>query len=174
MTTGDDDADRPFIRSKWGTNRYVYNPHSPVGRALIVGSLLLVVGGVYLIRHPDLLSSSDGWEGSELRSAVTDATAELSRESEFGPGGTAFEDVLEAAIARHGGGSKAAPTVSLASEPADSGLIDGGLEQADYTVTADGTDASFCLDVTAAKRKSARGYEFVSIGIDDDACPTSR
>ena len=26
-----------FIRSKWGTNRYVYNPNNPVGLSLIVG-----------------------------------------------------------------------------------------------------------------------------------------
>ncbi|MFE7185656.1 hypothetical protein [Streptomyces erythrochromogenes] len=36
-------SDEPvFKRSKWGTNRYYYNPRNPVGLALIVVTLLFV------------------------------------------------------------------------------------------------------------------------------------
>lgn len=173
MSDSRDDADRIFIRSKWGTNRYVYNPHNPVGRALIVGSLLFTVGGMYLLYHPGLLSSSDDWDGGELRSAVTAATAELSSEAEFGPGTINYQDILQAAIARHGRSSQDAPTVTLASEPPESALFGGGVEQAEYTVAAEGTDTAFCLNVYAVKRKLAVGYDSVTIYIDDGACPAS-
>ncbi|MGT2531961.1 hypothetical protein ACU4GG_36585 [Streptomyces nojiriensis] len=35
------DDEPVFKRSKWGTNRYYYNPRNPVGLALIVLSVLL-------------------------------------------------------------------------------------------------------------------------------------
>ncbi|MFF2406768.1 hypothetical protein [Streptomyces sp. NPDC058092] len=39
----DRDDEPVFIRSKWGTSRYVYNPRNPVGLALILSSLLFAV-----------------------------------------------------------------------------------------------------------------------------------
>ncbi|WP_371591748.1 hypothetical protein [Streptomyces virginiae] len=36
------DDEPVFKRSKWGTNRYYYNPRNPVGLALIVITLLFV------------------------------------------------------------------------------------------------------------------------------------
>ncbi|PWK65145.1 hypothetical protein BCL76_113132 [Streptomyces sp. CG 926] len=36
------DNEPVFRRSKWGTNRYYYNPRNPVGLALIVITLLFV------------------------------------------------------------------------------------------------------------------------------------
>ncbi|MFD9518218.1 hypothetical protein [Streptomyces sp. NPDC059979] len=36
------DDEPVFKRSKWGTNRYYYNPQNPVGLALIVITLLFV------------------------------------------------------------------------------------------------------------------------------------
>ncbi|MFJ7997978.1 hypothetical protein ACIQ7D_12640 [Streptomyces sp. NPDC096310] len=170
-----DDADRVLIRSKWGTSRYVYNPRNPVGRALIVGSLLFAAGGMFLLHHPDLLSPSDDWDGDELRTAVTTAAAELSREAQFGPGGAAltYDDILRGRIARAGQGSEDGLTVALASDRPKSALYDGGPEQADYTVTAAGTDAAFCLSVHAMKTKRAMGYDYVSISVDDSACPAS-
>ncbi|MFJ8016149.1 hypothetical protein [Streptomyces sp. NPDC096339] len=41
------DDEPVFKRSKWGTNRYYYNPRNPVGLALIVISLLF--GGTMMI-----------------------------------------------------------------------------------------------------------------------------
>ncbi|MFB6988183.1 hypothetical protein ACFC0C_31590 [Streptomyces sp. NPDC056178] len=168
MTNGQDE--RIFIRSKWGTNRYVYNPGHPVGRALIVGSLLFGLGGMYLLYHPGLLNGADTWDAGELRSAVAAATTELSNDARFGPGTVNFEDILEADIAKHGHSSQHALTVVLASEPPESALIDGGAEQADYTVTAEGTDAAFCVEVHAMKRRLATGYESVAISVGDGAC----
>ncbi|MFJ2214796.1 hypothetical protein ACIQVO_22105 [Streptomyces sp. NPDC101062] len=175
MTNSSDDADRVLVRSKWGTSRYVYNPHNPIGRALIVGSLLFAAGGMYLLHHPDLLGSSDEWDGTDLRNAVTAATTELSREAQFGPGSAAglYDGILRGRIAEAGRRSEDGLTVALASERPESALYDGGAEQADYTVTAEGTDTALCLNVYAMKAKRAMGYDFVSISVDDGACPAS-
>ncbi|MCX4717575.1 hypothetical protein [Streptomyces virginiae] len=37
-----DDDEPIFKRSKWGTNRYHYNPANPIGAALIVITLVFV------------------------------------------------------------------------------------------------------------------------------------
>ncbi|MFJ1617395.1 MULTISPECIES: hypothetical protein [unclassified Streptomyces] len=47
----DRDDEPVFIRSKWGTSRYVYNPRNPVGLALIVITLLFVVVMLILMRE---------------------------------------------------------------------------------------------------------------------------
>ncbi|MCC3774959.1 hypothetical protein [Streptomyces sp. UNOB3_S3] len=173
MTDGSDDTDRIFVRSRLGPNRYVYNPENPVGLALIVGSLLFAIGGMYLVHHPGLLSGSNTWDGGELRSAVNAATAELSSEAQFGPGVINYEDVLRSSIAKHGHSSQDALAVKLASEPPKPVLFEDGVEKADYTVTAEGTDTAFCLRVYAVKRKLAMRYDALSISISDGACAVS-
>ncbi|PZG07101.1 hypothetical protein [Nonomuraea aridisoli] len=65
------DHEPVFVRSKWGTNRYVYNPRNPVGAALIVGSLLLFAGLMYY------LHDSTNWGRGELRDAVHGAARAL-------------------------------------------------------------------------------------------------
>ncbi|MGW3329757.1 hypothetical protein ACWDF9_04295 [Streptomyces rubiginosohelvolus] len=37
MSKGQDGDEPIFIRSNWGTSRYVYNPRNPVGMGLIIG-----------------------------------------------------------------------------------------------------------------------------------------
>ncbi|WP_175488438.1 hypothetical protein [Streptomyces qinglanensis] len=45
------DHEPVLIRSRWGTSRYVYNPRSPVGLALIVITVFVVLGGLFLWGH---------------------------------------------------------------------------------------------------------------------------
>ncbi|UKY47791.1 hypothetical protein [Streptomyces inhibens] len=170
MTDNRDDADRIFIYSKWG-GRYVYNWNNPIGLALIVGSLLFAIGGLYVLYHPGLLNGSSTWDGGELRSAVKAASSELSSEAKFGPGTINYEDILRASIAEHGHSSEDALTITLASEPAQDAMFYGGVEKADYTVTADGTDTAFCLNAYAVKRKRAMDYDYITISVGDGACP---
>ncbi|GGT62532.1 hypothetical protein GCM10010207_72530 [Streptomyces atratus] len=47
----DRDDEPVFIRSKWGTSRYVYNPRNPVGLALILISLLFAVVMLILMQE---------------------------------------------------------------------------------------------------------------------------
>ncbi|TDC72369.1 hypothetical protein [Streptomyces hainanensis] len=44
-----DDDEPVFRRSRWGTSAYVYNHRNPVGRFLIVLSLVLVAVGLVLM-----------------------------------------------------------------------------------------------------------------------------
>ncbi|MFF3685364.1 hypothetical protein [Streptomyces sp. NPDC002187] len=46
---GDDEP--VFKKSKWGTNRYEYNPRNPVGLALIIISLAFVVVMLILMEN---------------------------------------------------------------------------------------------------------------------------
>jgi hypothetical protein len=47
------DPDEPvFVRSRWGGNRYVYNWRNPIGRALIVLTLIAVPLILFLL-YPD-------------------------------------------------------------------------------------------------------------------------
>ncbi|MGW6397315.1 hypothetical protein [Streptomyces sp. NPDC055134] len=165
------DDDRVFVRSTWGTNRYVYNPRNPVGRVLIVGSLLFAAGALYALYQPDLFRG--GWESDDLGTAVTGATTKLSQEKQFGPGSAAglFPDIVKQEIARHGHGPEDALTVTLASDTPESTLYEGGPEDADYSVTARGTDTAFCLHVHAVQRPKATGYDAVDFTVDDGSCP---
>ncbi|WP_030771846.1 MULTISPECIES: hypothetical protein [unclassified Streptomyces] len=47
----DHDDEPVFKRSKWGTNRYYYNPRNPIGLALIVITLLF--GAIIMILMPN-------------------------------------------------------------------------------------------------------------------------
>ncbi|MEV3856012.1 hypothetical protein AB0J38_17015 [Streptomyces sp. NPDC050095] len=163
--------DRVFIRSKWGTNRYVYNPHNPAGMTLIVGSLLFAAGGMFWLYHPDLFKG--GWDDAGLRSAVSGATAELSQDPAVGPGSGMFEEVVAEKIAEHGDGPADGLTVTAASAPATADLWKGGPENADYTVTARGTETALCLHAFARRAPKAAGYESVSFTVADGACPDS-
>ncbi|MER6124091.1 hypothetical protein ABT173_15840 [Streptomyces sp. NPDC001795] len=173
MADSSEDADRILVRSKWGTNRYAHHRHNPVGRALIVGSLLFAAGGMYLLHRPGLLGGSGGWDGDDLRSAVQSASSELSRDAQFGPGTMNYEEILRAGIAQHGHGPRDALTVRLSSQRPKSAVSNGDTEQADYTVTAEGTDTAFCLHVRATKRKPTIGYDAVTVSVREGACPAS-
>ncbi|MFI7242741.1 hypothetical protein [Streptomyces qinglanensis] len=43
------DHEPVLIRSRWGTSRYVYNPNNPVGLALIVITVFVVLGSLFLL-----------------------------------------------------------------------------------------------------------------------------
>ncbi|MER7173983.1 hypothetical protein [Streptomyces mesophilus] len=67
----DSDHEPVLVRSKWGTNRYVYNTSSPVGVALIIGSLLFA--GIMLYS----LHAGSRWTEDDLRDAVYQAAGDL-------------------------------------------------------------------------------------------------
>ncbi|MEU6660475.1 hypothetical protein [Streptomyces sp. NPDC046821] len=165
--------DRVFVRSKWGTSRYVYNADNPIGMALIIGSLLFAAAGMYWLYHPDLFES--GWKGDDLRKGVSGATAELSAEKRSGPGGDSylFADILKQDIVEHGQGPADALKVTLASEPAQWDVLKGGLQKASYSVSARGTDTAFCLHVSAMAKAKSIDYDYVNFTIGNGACPST-
>ncbi|MFI7241696.1 hypothetical protein [Streptomyces qinglanensis] len=171
----DDRDDRILIRSRWGTNRYVFNFRNPVACVVFAGLALLACGLLYASAHPD----TPQWEEKELRSAVKKATAELSEESQIGPGLPGYGEVLQSRIAGHGPHSEsllssdqeARVVVALASPQPEHDYFGDSVEEADYTITADGTNTALCLTVTALTSKY--GYSSVSFKTRNGSCPTT-
>ncbi|MET9864504.1 hypothetical protein ABZY93_35285 [Streptomyces smyrnaeus] len=171
----DDRDDRILIRSWWGTNHYVFNFRNPVACVIFAGLALLACGLLYASNHP----STPQWEERELRSAVKKATAELSEQAQFGPGLPRYGEVLQSRIAEHGPHSESPHSsdqetgvvVSLASPPPEHDYFSDSVEEADYTITADGTEAALCLTVTA--HSSKYGYSSVRFKTRSGRCPVT-
>ncbi|GAA2387197.1 hypothetical protein GCM10010420_07760 [Streptomyces glaucosporus] len=130
----DDDHEPVFVRSEWGTNRYVYNPDSPVGMTFIVLSLALVVLFFFHV------SDSSSWTEDELRDAVHEATGVLAEEPHPFPSRLEpsewVADRIEEAVHEAGG-------VNAAPGPRVEYVEEAGR----YEVTATDTTAVFCLRV---------------------------
>ncbi|WP_086824387.1 hypothetical protein [Streptomyces sp. NRRL B-24572] len=45
------DDEPVFKKSKWGTNRYVYNPNNPIGLALIIVSSIFAIVMILLMEN---------------------------------------------------------------------------------------------------------------------------
>lgn len=131
----DDDHEPVFIRSKWGTNGYVYNHRNPVGRTLIVLSLL--VAGAGLLMMPGRPSFGEG----DLRDAVHEATDALAARphtlSEYGSPAQQIADLIEEAVDDADDSWLPGPDVTV--EPMG--------KHGPYQITASGTDTAFCMNV---------------------------
>lgn len=81
MSSPNDAQEPGFVRSNWGTSRYVLNANSPVGLFLIVVALLIAGGGVYYFYE------STRWSEGELHDAVYAVTDELDGAYDGSPDG---------------------------------------------------------------------------------------
>ncbi|WP_406330999.1 hypothetical protein [Streptomyces sp. NBC_00203] len=151
------DDEPVFVRSKWGTNRYVYNPNNPLGLVLIIGSLLFAAGGMYYLRasssHPDT-----SWSEGELRSAVHQAAQDLEKEPQYTDAYLGYGETIKGAVEQTGKGPSYGVRVSTGPY--------------DYTVTGDGTDAKFCMQVIATQfnEPNASVSAKLSIDVTDGGC----
>ncbi len=137
----EDGAEPVFVRSRWGTNRYVYNPDSPVGRALIVGSLLFGGIGMYVLHN------NSSWSEGELRNAVHAAMAGLNAgPTEVGGWRGGYTQVISEAIKDSGEGPEHGSLhVSAYREWGDG----GGAPVADrFEVRSDDVEDVYCLSVS--------------------------
>jgi hypothetical protein len=125
------DNDEPvFTRSKWGTNRYVYNANNPVGLALTVISLLAPI--VLVVAFQTHWSWSDG----ELRDAVQQANRTLDGSIHDPYRYTSISDHIRDAVESSGSG------------PGSGALVrDEGHDE--YEISTDDTDVRFCMRVDA-------------------------
>ncbi|PZT69216.1 hypothetical protein DN402_19385 [Streptomyces sp. SW4] len=143
-----------FIKSKWGTARYVYNPRNPVGLALIFLSLALTAG-MLLWMHDE-----GEWSEDELRSAVHEAAGRL----EAGPRTVSewwgLEMQIDDAIEQTGEGPSYGARVD-GEGPSDSYAND-------FTVTGAGTDAAFCLHVVEVPVDETRSN--LTVDVSDGTC----
>ncbi|WBO63483.1 hypothetical protein [Streptomyces camelliae] len=148
--------------------RETLNPSAPpvsntdfvIARALLLGMAAI---GIYYGFQGAHMSADGQWSSAELTSAVRSATDDLDGDSTYSP----YEDeaaelsagyavTIEDAIAEHTGSH--APRSAIDATPTGSGASN----ESHYTITADGTDASFCIRVKALRDKSG-DYEAPSI-----------
>ncbi len=95
------------------------------------------------------------------------------------PGLPGYGEVLQSRIAGHGPHSEsllssdqeAGVVVALASPQPEHDYFGDSVEEADYTITADGTNTALCLTVTALTSKY--GYSSVSFKTRNGSCPTT-
>ncbi|ATW52255.1 hypothetical protein [Streptomyces peucetius] len=154
----DNEHEPVFVRSTWGTNRYVYNPNNPAGLALIVLSLLFAAGAMYS------LQSSSEWSDGELRQAVRQAAGTLDAAPTYKSEWTDHVDYsqhIEDAIEKTGKGPSFGIQVSQ--------TVDGGNV---YEITADGTDAAHCMTITEVPEPLVNHYRTVhlAVSVEDRAC----
>lgn len=130
-----DDHEPVFLRSEWGTNRYVYNHRNPVGRALIVLSLLFVAG---LVFH---LFAGASWRNDDLRDAAHEAVDALAAQphtlSGYKSPARQIADLIEEAV--DDADDSWLPGLDVTVEPMG--------EHGPYEITADGADTAFCMNV---------------------------
>ncbi|MGW4158075.1 hypothetical protein [Streptomyces sp. NPDC004788] len=119
-----------FIRSKWGTNRYVYNPNNPVGLALIAITIVVALGA--LIIH----QFESTWSEGELRDAVQKANRTLDGGIHDPYRHTSISGQIQDAIEKSGTG------------PGRGVEVD---EEGDdlYEISTADTETKFCMRVTA-------------------------
>lgn len=141
MSKGHDD-EPIFIRSNWGTSRYVYNPRNPIGVGLIIGSLLFAAGGMYY------LYASSSWSEDELRDAVHVAVRDLEAAPQtLGSWNGGYESMIRDALEESGEGPSNGGMVYVddADNPYDK-EADPSVDL--FEVTAKDVDTAFCLSVS--------------------------
>jgi hypothetical protein len=137
----DHDAEPVFVRSKWGTSRYVYNANNPVGMALIVASLLFAAGGMYA------LHDSSSWSEGELHDAVRAAADSLNAApQQVGGWSGDYEQLIADAIEASGEGPEHG-IVSVAPENDDADIA-AQPDSESFEVTTDDVDAVYCVRVS--------------------------
>lgn len=155
----DHDDEQIFVRSAWGTSRYVYNPNHPIGVALIIGSLLFAAGGLYY------LFASSSWSEDGLRDAVHTAVRTLESERHtFSSWTGGYDGLIRKALEESGEGPSTGGVVYV------DGANDSYDEEADpsvdrFEVTAKDVDATFCLSVSPPEPASALENITVSLSI---------
>ncbi|MFE0705220.1 hypothetical protein [Streptomyces sp. NPDC058872] len=131
-------SDEPvFVRSRWGTNRHVFNHRNPVGRALIVIVPVAALAALYL------LWSGPEWSGAELREGVRTADRTLNGRVYAEHVDPSVGDLIQEAVENSGAGPDGGVDVSKQYGTGDS-----------YQIGADGTGAEFCMRVE--KNETAR------------------
>ncbi|MFI8520881.1 hypothetical protein ACIGEZ_24090 [Streptomyces sp. NPDC085481] len=118
-----------FVRSKWGTSRYVYNHRNPVGLALIVLTPLIALGGLFGMQ------AESTWSESELRDAVREGVADLEGKQHY----TSLESDRGFLIADAIRESGIGPGYGV-----DTHKDEGG----GYTVSTVDTETEYCVRIT--------------------------
>ncbi|MEU4230848.1 hypothetical protein AB0F17_41715 [Nonomuraea sp. NPDC026600] len=160
---GEQDVEPVFVRSKWGTARYVYNPRHPMGVALIVGSLLLAVGGMYYI------NDRANWSEGELRDAVHGAARVLEVEPQTVSLFTGYEELIYEAI-RNTGAGPAHGSVKVSAMRADG--YGANRTTDDFEIRSDDVDGVYCLRVSPPQPDAPKSSVTTTLSttVEDHSC----
>jgi hypothetical protein len=131
----DDDHEPVFVRSRWGTSRYVYNPRNPAGVVLILASLAVAAGGLLFMRDSTSLNED------ELRDAVHTAAEALEQEPHTDPPYGDYTGLVRDALddAAADSDSTVGPAVEAVGD-SDDYEVTGGYSEND-------TDAVYCMHI---------------------------
>lgn len=156
------DAEPVFVRSKWGTNRHVYNPNNPVGMALIVGSLLLLLGGFFY------LHDSSSWSEGEFHDAVHSAAESLEARPQL-VGGLrgSYEQLISDAVEN----SDEGPVYGVVNVEPDRDTTDAVGAADRFEVTVDDVDDVYCLHVSPPEPDGYTSIDMtLDVTVDDGRC----
>ncbi|WP_282695801.1 hypothetical protein [Streptomyces sp. CC208A] len=123
-----------FVRSGWGTGRYVYNHRNPVGRALIVLAPLVALGGLYG------MWAESTWSEGEFRDAVHQGVADLDGKRHYTSLDSDHGFLVAEAIRESGIGP-------------GHGVETREGEYGGHTVGTEDTDTEYCVRVTLTRDK---------------------
>jgi hypothetical protein len=164
LMSEDHDAEPVFVRSKWGTNRYVYNANNPVGMVLIIASLLFAAGGMYS------LHDSSSWSEGELHDAVHAAVDSLNAApQQVGGWRGDYEELIADAIEASGEGPEHG-IVSVSSENYGADIA-GEPDSESFEVRTDDVDAVYCLRVSPPASETFTAVTVsLEVTVDADSC----
>lgn len=139
---GEDHETEPvFIRSRWGTNRYVYNPANPAGLFLIAFSLLVAGGVMYGLRD------GSSWSEGELHDAVHTAAASLeARPQLMDAYSGGYQELIRREIEAAGEGPEYGGVNVALEEYVDDGA--GAPAGSHFEVGADDVEDLYCLRIS--------------------------
>ncbi|MER7622188.1 hypothetical protein [Streptomyces sp. NPDC126503] len=118
-----------FVRSRWGTGRYVYNHRSPVGLALIVLTSFVALGVLFGMR------AQSTWSESELGDAVREGVQALEGKRHY----TSLESDHGLLITEAMRESGIGPRYGVDTRQGEGGA---------YTVSTEDTDSAYCVRIT--------------------------
>lgn len=118
-----------FVRSPWGTSRYVYNHRNPVGLALIIMAPLIALGVMLGMR------AESTWSEGEIRDALRQGVANLDGKGHYTSLESDRGSLIVEAIRETGIG----PRYGVETHKEENG---------GYTVGTEDTDTEYCVHVT--------------------------
>ncbi|MEW1723318.1 hypothetical protein [Streptomyces sp. NPDC093109] len=165
---GDDD-EPIFVRSRWGTNRYVYNTRSPVARWLIFGTVVLAFG---MIWH---LFASSKWSEGELRAGVHKAAEALEAKPQQVGFVNTYASLIREAIRdsgeapSSGGGFEVEPVRGIRDGSGTAGAASG---TSDFEVTSEDVSSVYCLRVSPPEpdKVEDHGAITLSVTVEENRC----
>ncbi|WP_405419319.1 hypothetical protein [Streptomyces erythrochromogenes] len=125
-----------FVRSNWGTSRYVYNHRNPVGLTLIVITPFIAIGAMIGFWN------SSQWSENELRTAVHRGAANLNGSTQYVSPDMQLGTLIRDAVEDSGTGPGLGLDVSR-------DIVAGDTHR--YTVSTDDTDKEYCIRITMTR-----------------------